>query len=120
MQKFRNSLLASLLFLLLPLSVTASKADTTEEIQYLFDFIVKSECIFIRNNTEYSAREARDHMQRKYDYAKRWIGNTEQFISRIASKSSMSGKRYQVRCQSELLYSDNWLKQELQRYRTNQ
>jgi hypothetical protein len=32
----------------------------------------------------------------------------------------MSGKRYQVRCQKQLLYSDNWLQQELQRYRTSQ
>ena len=120
MQKLRNSLLASLLFMLLPLTAAASKADTAQEIQHLFDFIVKSDCIFIRNNTEYTASKARDHMQKKYDYARRWIGNTEQFINRIASKSSMSGKRYQVRCQKQLLYSDNWLQQELQRYRTSQ
>ena len=106
--------------MLLPLSAATSSTNTAQEIQHLFDFIVASDCIFIRNNTEYTASEARDHMQRKYDYAKHWIGNTEQFISRIASESSMSGKRYQVRCQNQLLYSDNWLKQELQRYRTNQ
>lgn len=120
MQKFRNSLFASLLLLLLPWAATASKADTSQEIQHLFDFIVKSDCIFIRNNTEYTASEARAHMQRKYDYAKRWIGNTEQFISRIASKSSISGQRYQVSCQDQLLYSDNWLNRELQRYRISQ
>ena len=106
--------------MLLPLSTATASTNTTQEIQHLFDFIVASDCIFIRNNSEYTASEARDHMQRKYDYAKRWIGNTEQFISKIASKSSMSGKRYQVRCQNQLLYSDNWLKQELHRYRTSQ
>ena len=106
--------------MLLPLSVTAISANTGQEVQHLFTFIVESDCSFIRNNTEYTASEARDHMQKKYDYARRWIGNTEQFINRIASKSSMSGKRYQVRCQKQLLYSDNWLQQELQRYRINQ
>ena len=106
--------------MLMPLSITAAPANTGHEIQHLFNFIVASDCIFIRNNTEYTASEARDHMQRKYDYAKRWIGNTEQFISRIASKSSISGNRYQIRCQNQLLYSDNWLTQELQRYRTSQ
>lgn len=103
--------------MLLPLSVTASLVNSAQEIQHLFNFIVASDCIFIRNNTEYTASEARDHMQRKYGYAKHWIDNTEQFISRIASKSSMSGNRYQVRCQNQLLYSDNWLLQELQHYR---
>ncbi len=102
-----------------PLSVTATSANTDQEVQHLFNVIVESDCTFIRNNTEYTASEARDHMQRKYDYAKRWIGNAEQFISRIASKSSMSGKSYQIRCQNQLLYSDNWLIQELQRYRTS-
>jgi len=105
---------------MLPLSVTATTARTEQEVQYLFNFIVESDCIFIRNDTEYTASEARDHMQRKYDYARRWIGNTEQFISRIASKSSMSGNRYRIRCQDQLRYSDNWLTEELQRYRTSQ
>ena len=119
MQKLRNRLLASLLLILLPLSVTASSVNTAQEIKHLFNFIIASDCIFIRNNTEYTASEARDHMQRKYDYARRWIDNAEQFINRIASKSSMSGNRYQVRCQNQLLYSDNWLRQELQHYRNS-
>ncbi len=119
MRKLRNNLLLALVLMMPPFSTTAATA-TEQEIQHLFEFIVESDCIFIRNNTEYSAHEARDHMQRKYDYARRWIDNAEQFINRIASKSSMSGNRYQIRCQDKLFYSDNWLKQELQRYRTNQ
>ncbi|MDH3948149.1 MAG: DUF5329 domain-containing protein [Gammaproteobacteria bacterium] len=120
MQRLRNNLITSLILMLLVLPVSAISANTEQEIQHLFNFIVASDCIFIRNNTEYTASEARAHMQRKYDYARHWIGDTEQFISRIASKSSMSGSRYQIRCQNQLLYSDNWLKQELQRYRTSQ
>jgi len=105
--------------MLLPLSVTTATTNTEQEVLHPFNFIVASDCIIIRNDTEYTASEARDHMQRKYDYAKRRIGNAKQFISRIASKSSMSGNRYQVRCQNQLLYCDNWLEQELQRYRTS-
>ena len=94
--------------------------NTEQEIQHLFEFISQSNCIFIRNNTEYPAKEARDHIQTKYDYAKRWVGSAEQFIDRIATKSSISGNRYQIRCQGKLLYTDKWLKQELARYRASQ
>lgn len=117
MPKRLNRILLPLLLLLLPIAVFPA-ASTEQEIQHLLKFIVESDCIFIRNDTEYTALEARDHMQRKYDYARRWINDTEQFINRIASKSSMSGKRYQIRCRNRLFYSDNWLKQELQRYRS--
>ena len=120
MHILRKNLLTSLILMLLTLPVSAASSNTEEEVQHLFNFIVESDCIFIRNDSEYTASEARNHMQRKYDYAKRWIGNAEQFINRIASKSSMSGKRYQIRCQNQLLYCDNWLTHELERYRTSQ
>ena len=120
MQKIRNPVLFSLILSVLWLPFAQATSRTDQEIQHLFEFISRSDCIFIRNNTEYPAREARDHMQTKYDYAKRWVGSAEQFIERIATKSSISGNRYQIRCQDQLLYSDNWLKQELKRYRASQ
>lgn len=120
MQKIRDILLISfLLSLLWPTSLLATPTSENE-IQHLFEFITQSDCTFIRNNSEYPALEARNHMQHKYTYAKRWVDSAEQFIERIASKSSISGKRYQVRCAEQVFYSDTWLKQELARYRTSQ
>jgi hypothetical protein len=120
MQKICNLMLIALTLSVLCMPFAQATNNTEQEIKHLFEFISQSDCIFIRNNTEYPAIEARDHMQTKYDYAKRWVGSAEQFIERIATKSSISGNRYQVRCQGKLLYTDNWLKQELARYRASQ
>lgn len=119
MQKIRNHILSALLVAVLWPTLAQATSTAEHEIQHLFGFISQSDCTFIRNNSEYPAPEARDHMQNKYAYAKGWVDNTEQFIERIASKSSISGKRYQVRCGGQLFYSDDWLKQELVRYRAS-
>ena len=120
MQKICNLMLIVLTLSVLCMPFAQATNNTEQEIQHLFEFISQSNCIFIRNNTEYLAKEARDHMQTKYDFAKRWVGSAEQFIDRIATKSSISGNRYQIRCQGKLLYTDKWLKQELARYRASQ
>ena len=120
MQKICNLMLIALTLSVFCIPFAQATNDIEQEIQHLFEFISQSDCIFIRNNTEYPAKEARDHMQTKYDYAKRWVGSAEQFIDRIATKSSISGNRYQVRCQGKLLYTDMWLKQELAHYRASQ
>jgi len=120
MQKIRKLMLIVLTLCVPGMLFAQTTNNTEQEIQHLFEFIGQSDCIFIRNNTEYPAKEARDHMQTKYDYARRWVGSAEQFIERIATKSSISGNRYQVRCQGKLLYTDNWLKQELEHYRASQ
>lgn len=113
-------MLLSLTIMVVWIPFAQATTNTAREIQHLFEFINQSDCIFIRNNTEYAAREARAHMQTKYNYAKRWVDSAEKFIERIATKSSISGNRYQVRCQDQLLYSEIWLKQELNRYRSSQ
>jgi hypothetical protein len=119
MRKIHNFILISLILSVLCFPFAQASTHTDQEIQHLFEFISQSDCIFIRNNSQYPAREARNHMQTKYDYAKHWVDSTEQFIERIASKSSISGNRYQVRCEGQLFYSDKWLKQELMRYRAS-
>jgi hypothetical protein len=119
MQKICNLMLIALTLSVFCMPFAQATNDTEQEIQHLFEFISQSDCIFFRNNTEYPAKEARNHMQTKYDYAKRWVGSAEQFIDRIATKSSISGNLYQVRCQGKSLYTDNWLKQELERYRAS-
>lgn len=90
-----------LLALLLPAAVQAAPSAVAQrEIKGLMDALSASSCEFQRNGTWHGRDEARKHLQRKYDYLlKRNLADTaEQFIERAASKSSISGRAYQVRC----------------------
>ncbi|MFT3668761.1 MAG: DUF5329 domain-containing protein [Pseudoxanthomonas sp.] len=90
-----------LLAVLLPAAVQAApSAAAQREIKGLMDALSTSSCEFQRNGTWHGRDEARKHLQRKYDYLlKRNLADTaEQFIERAASKSSISGRAYQVRC----------------------
>jgi len=114
-------IILTLLFLMLPSTVflpsQCRAADTDAEIQHLKDFIGNSECIFIRNEVEYNSADALKHIIRKYNAARRWIKTTEDFIRLTATKSSMSGKPYKVRCGESEMPCADWLYDELSLYR---
>ena len=89
--------------LLLLFSLTAQGAPSAQaqrEIRYLMDALSQSQCQFQRNGSWYGREEARAHLQRKYEYLLKrdQVDTAEQFIERAASRSSMSGKAYRVRC----------------------
>lgn len=111
--KIKTALL-SLLLLSLPAWATPSE----REIEHLLVFIEQSGCQFDRNGTVHDSREAREHIQMKYDYARRYISTTEDFIRYTATKSSISGKSYHVNCQGKRMPSATWLEDELKRYRS--
>lgn len=94
-------------------------ADMQDEIQHLLRYIESSGCEFERNGTVYDSKEARSHIERKYDYIESRVGNTEDFIKYAATMSSMSGKKYQVTCNGKEQTSAEWLHDELSRYRTS-
>ena len=73
-------------------------ADMQDEIQHLLRYIEGSGCEFERNGTVYDSKEARSHIERKYDYIESRVDNTEDFVKYAATRSSMSGKKYQVTC----------------------
>lgn len=78
--------------------------------------LAASGCQFKRNGSWHSASEAQAHLRRKLDYleGRGWVGNTEQFIERAATKSSLSGKPYQVQCNNAApVPSSQWLHTEL-------
>jgi hypothetical protein len=107
---------AALLSLLILLSFhTAAAAGTTEEIASLLLFIEQSECTFIRNGKQYDARQAREHIEKKYAYYKERITTAEEFIQYSATKSSMTGEPYRVICNGENMITADWLKTELER-----
>lgn len=113
--------LPACLFLLVLLLAATSRADdetTTEaEIGYLLNFVATSGCTFIRNGSRKDPEAAADHLRLKYRNGKRYVDNTEQFIDRLASESSWSGKPYTVECKGITQPSQVWLHRALEDYR---
>ena len=103
--------------LMLLFSNISSAAGTTEEIASLLIFIEQSECTFIRNGKHYDALEAREHIEKKYEYYKKKIKTAEDFIQYSATKSSLTGKYYKVLCNGVRMNSSDWLKDELAKMR---
>ena len=113
-----RSLLISLL-LVATGAQAAVDAKAQQEITQLLDFVEHSACQFIRNGSEYPAAEARAHLQKKLDYleSRDMVSSAEDFIERAATKSSMSGQRYQVDCPAGKQDASAWLNDELKRLR---
>ena len=86
-----------IIFLLLVTEATASHMSDSQKIRALLMAIERSNLVFIRNGVEHSAREAREHLERKLSRAGSRIGTAEQFIQHIASRSSVTGTPYYVK-----------------------
>lgn len=109
--------------LLLALAATAQAAPDAKakaEINGLMQVLAQSQCRFQRNGDWHEPAEARAHLQRKYDYLlkKDQVDNAEQFIQRAASKSSISGKPYRVKCGALEVDAATWFDMQLQRLRS--
>jgi hypothetical protein len=88
-----------------------------QEVQHLLEFIEGSGCTFIRNGSAHDSSTARKHLSRKYQHIRTRVGSGEDFITYAASRSSITGNAYQVKCGSETITSRDWLTRELDRYR---
>lgn len=111
---------ACALSLLANAAAAAPTAKAQHEIDALIAGLGSSGCEFERNGSWHDAKAARAHLQKKYDYLrKRDMADTaELFIERAASKSSMSGKAYRVRCPGKAAEpSERWFRQRLQTLR---
>lgn len=97
----------------------AAPADARVEIAHLLDFIGASSCTFIRNGEARPAPEARAHIERKYRHAAKWVGTAEDFIAYAATKSSITGAPYHVRCGESEVAGAAWLQEELARFRAS-
>jgi hypothetical protein len=96
-------------------------APTKAEISHLFSYLENSGCQFNRNGTWYAPSEAVAHIKKKYDYflKKDVLTTTESFIENAATKSSMSGTPYEVKCEGQAaVQSSIWFNAELKKYRT--
>ncbi len=90
--------------------------DTT--IEYLISHVSGSGLTFIRNARRYSGAEAAEHMHRKYEHFKDEIRTPEDFITRCATRSLLSGKLYLIITeQGEEIATSDWLGRALEEYR---
>jgi hypothetical protein len=79
-----------------------------------------SGCQFNRNGAWHDSAEARNHLLRKLEYLEQrgMAQSAEQFIELAASKSSVSGRAYQVRCGGQSpVASQTWLTRQLTKLR---
>lgn len=98
-------------------------------IEKLLIEVEKSDLIFVRNGTDHSSKQARSHLEYKYNYVKNgfWFwqkGKTvdvKNFIEKIASGSSTTGKEYFIKDKKgKLTPSRKWLNDKLIQLRSSQ
>jgi len=89
----------------------AVEPQVDAEIRQLLDRVGESGCDFERNGTRHNSRDAASHLTLKYDRGARYVETAEDFIDRLASESSWSGKPYYVLCDDERAASGEWLHQ---------
>src|SRR5688572_7616402 len=97
--RFRTFVWVGVLMFVTSLSGLAQQAKTeAEKVQALIAYVEKLDgAVFIRNGTEHDAKRAADHLRRKWDAAKDKVKTAREYVQQAASKSSASGKPYQIR-----------------------
>ena len=118
LQRIGRWLLAATLVVTYAHSAPAPAASV--EIDYLLSAIETSGCTFYRNGSWYDAKAAAAHLRSKYEYllARDAISDADAFIDKAATKSSISGTAYAIRCQgSPDVSSHDWLTRQLEQYR---
>jgi uncharacterized protein (DUF2345 family) len=82
------------------------------------EYVKNADVVFIRNNREHTADEAAAHMRRKYEHFKDQMKTPEDFIRFAGTKSSLSGKPYQIRMKDgQTILTQKWLEDALEKYR---
>ena len=96
---------------------TAQAADSDPEVEYLLEFVEQSGCDFERNGSVHDSADAADHLRLKYRRGGKYVNNADQFIDRLASESSWTGKKYTVTCDGVTEPSGEWLHRALEEHR---
>lgn len=113
----------ALAFALGTLAVQAAPSDdANREILELLQRLERSGCEFNRNGRWHDAAAARAHLEKKYRHLadRDLVKTAEDFIEIGASKSSMTGKPYEVRCGDRPpVASAPWLTDELRHIRAS-
>ena len=91
----RIFLAIAIVFALTPEKARGELLEQT--INYLLDYVTKSDATFIRNGQTHTPQEAVNHIKAKYEHFKNEIKTPEDFIRLSASKSLLTGQPYLVR-----------------------
>lgn len=103
----------------IPETATAAGSEMQTEIAFLLDRIEQTECWLIRNGKAYSGAEAAAHVKAKYRYFADRIDSAETFIELSASRSTLTGRAYEISCPGHPKVSSvQWLKELLDGYRS--
>ena len=96
---FRRSFLVSVTTLMTWSAAAAARsAQEQTRIEKLIRFVeTQKDMKFVRNGTEYSCADAGKFLRGKLDSMGKDVTTAREFIERIATRSSMSGKPYQVK-----------------------
>jgi hypothetical protein len=110
-------LLASLfVFVFAPRNANAESLEQT--INYLLDYVAKSDATFIRNGQKHTPQEAANHIRAKYEHFKSEVKTPEDFIRLSASKSLLTGQPYLVRSRDgKEMQLSVWLTEALKKHR---
>jgi hypothetical protein len=100
---------------------TASSPTVAQaEVEHLLSAVASSGCEFYRNGEWFDSQKASAHLRDKYA-ALVALGRFEtatDFIEKAATKSSLSGRPYFIRCAGgKPIPTDQWLREALERYR---
>lgn len=116
--------------LLVNLWLPASLADELaaheqKRVNFLIECVQRLQgAVFIRNGDEHSPGDAAKHLSMKLQRAKSsWFAppagswTAEMFIDKLASRSSLTGRRYQIRfADGSVVNAGDWLREQLSRY----
>jgi len=90
--------------LIYPFTLSASEKQDdvmSNEIAFLLSKIKHTACQLNRNGSLHNGQNAEKHIRRKYNYVRKKIKTTEQFISYAATRSSFTGRPYMLICSQE-------------------
>ncbi len=106
-------------FILLLFSFSLFAQDKMHnEINHLLNYVKTTQCVYVRNGDKHDGPDAMNHIKRKYDYFEDEIYSAEDFIRLSATKSTMSGKKYHIKCPGKTeVESGRWMLDELAYYR---
>jgi len=118
--EMKLAMAASVLALALAYNVAAADvpAEQEPEVDHLLNYVRTSPCQFQRNGEIHDGIAAESHIRNKYDFFRSKIETTEQFIEWSATKSTISGRYYRVKCtEAEWMETRDWLLKELENFR---
>jgi hypothetical protein len=108
MRTTRHGFLVGVLFS----AFAVAAPSEAERIEAALKAIEGSKISFVRNGDEHNAKAAADHLRSKLKKAGKDVKTFDEFVEHLATKSSLSGKPYQVKLEDGTLVPlARWLRE---------